>query len=206
MDLSLNKLPWRAQMGIFLVIAVAAVGSFYWYYVQGVHEQLAAKQKTLDGLQADIDKGQTTARQLPEFRRQVGELETKLEGLRAVLPEEKDVGDLLRGIQTLAVQSSLQIKGFKPAPITAKQLHAEWPINLELEGTYHNLGMFFDRVGKYSRIINIGKVQIKAKDKPQPGSTISVDCTAMTFVLQEAPAKTPAGTPAAGQAAAGKAS
>jgi type IV pilus assembly protein PilO len=201
MDLSLNKLPWRAQMGIFLVIAVAAVGSFYWYYVQGVHEQLAATQKTLEELQADINKGQATARQLPQFRRQVGELEARLAGLRAVLPEEKDVGDLLRGIQTLAVQSNLQIKGFKPAPIIARQLHAEWPISLELDGTYHNLGVFFDRVGKYSRIINIGKVQIKAKDKPQPGSTISVDCTAMTFVLQEAPVKaSTAKKPAAGKA------
>ena len=103
-------------------------------------------------------------------------LEARLDGLRAVLPEEKDVGDLLRRIQTLAVQSNLQIKGFKPAPIVTKQMHAEWPISLELDGTYHNLGQFFDRVGKFSRIINIGGVKIKAKDKPQPGSTIAVTC------------------------------
>ncbi|HEY8536920.1 MAG TPA: type 4a pilus biogenesis protein PilO [Vicinamibacterales bacterium] len=185
MDLSLSKLPWKAQLAVFAIIAAAAVGSFYWYYVQGVHERLATQQKTLDGLKANIAKGQATARRLPEFRQQVAELEARLTALREVLPEEKDVGDLLRGIQTLAVQSNLQIRGFKPAPIVARQLHAEWPIRLELDGTYHNLGQFFDRIAKYSRIINIGDVQIKAKDAPQPGSTISVDCTAMTFVLQE---------------------
>jgi type IV pilus assembly protein PilO len=192
MDLSLNKLPWKAQVGMFLVIAVAALGGFYWYYVQDVHAAQAVEQKKLDKLKADIAKGTATARQLPQFRLEVSTLEARLDGLRAVLPEEKDVGDLLRRIQTLAVQSNLQIKGFKPAPIVTKQMHAEWPISLELDGTYHNLGQFFDRVGKFSRIINVGGVKIKAKDKPQPGSTIAVTCTATTFVLVEPKAAAPA--------------
>jgi type IV pilus assembly protein PilO len=183
MDLSLNKLPWKAQVGVFLAVAVAALGGFYWYYVQDVHAAQAVEQKKLDTLKADIAKGTATARQLPQFRQEVATLEARLDSLRAVLPEEKDVGDLLRRIQTLAVQSNLQIKGFKPAPIVTKQMHAEWPISLELDGTYHNLGQFFDQVGKFSRIINIGAVKIKAKDKPQPGSTIAVTCTATTFVL-----------------------
>ena len=58
-------------------------------------------------------------------------------------------------MQTVAAQSNLTIKGFKPAPTVTKQLHAEWPITLELEGTYHNLAIFFDRVGKFTRIVNI---------------------------------------------------
>ena len=195
MDLGLNKLPWKVQVGVFLAIAAAAMGGFYWYYVQDVQAAQAKEQTKLDRLRADIAKGSAIARQLPLFRKEVGQLEARLENLRAVLPEEKDVGDLLRRIQTLAMQSNLQIKGFKPAPIVTKQMHAEWPINLELDGTYHNLGVFFDRVGKFSRIINIGTVKIKAKDKQAPGSTVNVACTATTFVLIE-PKKAPAGKPA----------
>jgi type IV pilus assembly protein PilO len=183
MNLSLNKLPWKVQVGVFLAVAAAALGGFYWYYVQDVHAAQAVEQQKLDKLKADIAKGTATARQLPQFRSEVAVLEARLDSLRAVLPEEKDVGDLLRRIQTLAVQSNLQIKGFKPAPIVTRQMHAEWPITLELDGTYHNLGQFFDRVGKFSRIINVGAVKVKAKDKPQPGSTIAVTCTATTFVL-----------------------
>ena len=198
MELGLNKLPWRTQVGIFLAIGAAALGGFYWYYVQDVQAVHATEQAKLDGLRASINKGAATARQLPQFRKEVGELEARLDNLRAVLPEEKDVGDLLRRIQTLATQSNLQIKGFKPAPIVTRQMHAEWPINLELDGTYHNLGVFFDRVSKFSRIINLGAVKIKAKDKPAPGSTIDVACTATTFVLIEPkPAPAAPGTPAA---------
>jgi len=201
----LNKLPWKVQVGVFLAVAVAALGGFYWYYVQGAQDAIATQQKTLDGMLAEAAKANATARQLKGFQAQVGELSARLDNLRAVLPEEKDVGDLLRRLQTLATQSNLTIRGFKPAPIVQKQTHAEWPIQLDLDGTYHNLGLFFDRVSKFPRIINVSTVRIKAKDKPQPGSTITASCTATTYVLVEAPApKTAAKKPAA--AAAKKAS
>ena len=64
-------------------------------------------------------------------------------------------------MQTVATQSNLVIKSFKPAPVVTKKLHAEWPIQLELEGSYHNLATFFDRVGKFTRIVNITGVDIR---------------------------------------------
>ena len=100
-----------------------------------------------------------------------------------MLPDEKDAADLLRRLQTVAVQSNLTIKGFKPSPPVNKPLHAEWPIALDLDGTYHNLATFFDRVGKFARIINISALDVSAKDKPEPNSTITASCVATTFVL-----------------------
>ena len=118
---------------------------------------------------------------------------------KAILPEEKDAADLLRRMQTVAAQSNLTIKSFKPAPMVTKQLHAEWPITLELEGTYHNLAMFFDRVGKFTRIVNISGLDVKGKDKPDADATITATCVATTFVLLDkpAPAKPGAARPAA---------
>src|SRR5918911_2976068 len=146
-------------------------------------EEMVARETELKGLRADIEKGQATARKLPQFRAQVAELETRLESLRAVLPEEKDAADLLNRMQTVAAQSNLTIKGFKPGATVTKQLHAEWPITLELDGTYHNLATFFDRVGKFTRIVNITGLNVKGKDKAEPNSTISATCVATTFVL-----------------------
>lgn len=185
MDLSLNKLPWYAQVGLFVAMALAMVGVFYQFYVVPTQAEMATRETTLNGLRADIAKGSSTAAQLNQFKQQVAELEGRLESLKAVLPEQKDVADLLRRIQTLATQSNLAIRGFKPEPSVTKQLHAEWPIKLQLDGTYHNLAMFFDRVSKFSRIINVSAISIHGKEKPSPESTISVDCTATTFVLLE---------------------
>ena len=186
MDLNLNKIPWYAQVGLFVVIALALVGAFYQFYVVPTEAEMATREATLTALRTDIAKGASTAAQLPQFKQQVSELETRLEGLKAVLPEHKDVSDLLRRIQTLATQSNLAIRGFRPAPSVTKQLHEEWPIQLQLDGTYHNLAMFFDRVSKFSRIINVSNISIRGKEKPDATSTITVDCTATTFVLLEA--------------------
>ena len=82
-----------------------------------------------------------------------------------------------------------------------KQLHAEWPIGLELEGSYHNLATFFDRVGKFTRIVNISGLDIKATNKPgNPNATITATAVATTFVLLDSP--TPAKAAAAKKVAA----
>jgi len=193
LELNLNKLPWYGQVALFVALSLAGVGVFYQFYVVPANAETAVREQQLQALNADITKGMMTATKLGEFKAQVSDLEARLENLRAVLPEQKDVADLLRRIQTLATQSNLTIRGFKPAPTVTRQLHAEWPITLLLDGTYHNLGLFFDRVSKFSRIINVNNITIRAKEKPEPNSTISAECVATTFVLLETkPAAAPA--------------
>jgi len=159
-------------------------------------QALAGRQRELDTILLRNSRGSETARQLPAFRAQVADLEARLDALKPILPEEKDVGDLLRRIQTLATQSSLTIRGFRPQPIATREIHAEWPIGLELEGTYHNLGAFLDRVSRFPRIINVGNLVITSKAEPSTTASIDVSCTATTFVLvdQAAAAPAPAGS------------
>src|SRR5262245_52463220 len=187
MDISLTKLPWYAQLGAFVVLAGAGVGYFVYQYEMPQREEMKSRQQQLVALRADIQKGLDTARKLPEFRSQVTELEGRLANLRAVLPEEKDAADLLRRMQTVATQSNLDIHSFRPNPGVPKTPNAEWPITLELQGTYHNLALFFDRVGKFTRIINISNVDIKGRDNASPAQTITATCTATTFVLLDKP-------------------
>lgn len=192
-EISLTKLPWYAQIGAFVVLAGTGCGLFYYYYERPVRADIVGRQTQLVALRADITKGLATAKQLAEFRNEVSDLEGRLANLRAVLPEEKDAADLLRRMQTVATQSNLTIVGFKPAPTVTKELHAEWPIQLQLEGTYHNLALFFDRVGKFTRIVNISALEVKGKDKPEPNATITATCVATTFVLLDAADQPPAG-------------
>ena len=90
-------------------------------------------------------------------------------------------------MQTVAAQSNMTIKGFKPSPTVTKQLHAEWPIALELAGSYHNLAIFFDRVGKFTRIVNISSLDVKGRDQSSGNATITATCVATTFVLLDKP-------------------
>jgi type IV pilus assembly protein PilO len=192
LKLDFGKLPWHAQLGAFAVLALAGVGAFWYFYASPAQQQLASKRAEVSKLQIQIRDGLATAKRLPEFRREVTVLEAQLDRLRAVLPEEQDVADLLRRVQAMATQSNLKISGFTPEAVTRREMHAEWPIGLKLEGTYHDLGAFLERVSKFPRIINVGALHIAARTDGQTAlSTVTAECTAMTFVLvKDAPAET----------------
>src|SRR3954471_7530566 len=187
MELTLTKLPWYAQVGAFVTLAVAGCGTFIYYYELPARADISARETQLIALRGDINKGLNTAKKLPEFRSQVTDLEGRLANLKQILPEEKDAADLLNRMQTVAAQSNMTIKGFKPNPTVTKQLHAEWPITLELEGTYHNLAIFFDRVGKFTRIVNISNLDVRGRDRGDGNGTITATCVATTFVLLDKP-------------------
>ena len=184
-SLSLSKMQWQAQLGLFVALSLAGAGAFYYFYEMPRQEIIATQSLELSTIRGRISKGQATARQLPEFRAQVTDLEARLESLKPILPDERDAGDLLRRVQTLAVQSNLVIRGFRPQAISMKAMHAEWPISLQLEGNYHNLGLFLDRVSKFPRIINIGGLTLAQRDSPTASATMTITCTATTFVLVE---------------------
>jgi type IV pilus assembly protein PilO len=188
MDISLTKLPWYGQIGAFVLLAFVGVGVFYYYFEVPERSEMQIREQQLKSIRADISKGLATANQLDKFRSDVDTLEAQLQLQRAELPEEKEAADLLRSLQALAAKSDLTIKTFKPSPTVTKQIHAEWPISLELDGQYHKLATFFDQVSKLKRIVNITAVEIKGKDRPEPNATITVKCIATTFVLLEKPA------------------
>ena len=197
MDISLTKLPWYGQIGAFVIVSVGAIFGFWNFHVTEVQADIQTREGRLLMLRNDITRGLATAKRLPEFQAQVTELEGRLENLRAVLPEQKDVADILRRVQGLATQSNLSIQRFTPQDTKQQTLYAELPYKLQAEGTYHDLGVFFDRVSKFHRIINVSDIQIKAHPKPQPNATVVAEMLATTFVLQEPrPAPAPGAKPA----------
>jgi type IV pilus assembly protein PilO len=186
-SLQMNKLPWWGQLLLFTLFGAVIVGAYYYYWEWPQRELLSGRQAELRAIQGRIATGLATARKLPEFRSQVVDLEARLESLKAILPDEKDVADLLRRIQTMAAQSNLTIRTFRPQAMAQRELHAEWPISLELDGTYHNVGTFLDRISKFPRIINVGAINMIGSTTPSPTATVRVTCTATTFVLLEQP-------------------
>ncbi len=187
MDLGLNKLPWYGQVGAFLAVAITLFLVFRFLYVGPQLEAQAEKQVDLDEKRSEVAQAEQDAIELAAFQAEADDLNDQLTALSAVLPEQQEVAGLLRRLQTLAVQSNLTLRAFQPQAAVTQEMHSEWPIRLQLDGTYHNLGMFFDRVSKFSRIINISDVVIRAKEPPELNLTITAECTATTFVLLNVP-------------------
>jgi type IV pilus assembly protein PilO len=186
-DNALTRLPLAGQLGVAALVAALICGGFYWFYYSDALEQQKLKEKQLADLQTQIRALEATANRLPEFQREVQALEARLETLKRILPPEKEMPDLMRRVQYLAAQSSLAIRGFSPAPVVQRDFYIEVPVNLDIDGTYHNLGAFFDRISRMSRLVNVGNVKIKSQPQQAINSTINVQAVATTYVYQEPP-------------------
>jgi len=186
-DNALTKLPLAGQLGVAALVAAIICGGFYWFYYSDALEQQKAKEAQLAQLQQEIRALEATANRLPEFQREVQALEARLETLKRILPPEKEMPDLMRRVQYLAAQSSLAIRKFTPGSTAQKEFYVEVPVALDLEGTYHNLGAFFDRVSRMSRLVNLGNLRIQAQKTQTISNTVAISAVATTYVYQDPP-------------------
>jgi len=189
-DNPLSRLPLAGQLGVSILIALLICGGFYYFWWATAVETEKKHNATLKTLQDQIRALEATANKLPEFQREVQALEARLETLKRILPPEKEMPDLMRRVQYLAAQSSLSIRKFNPAAAAQKDFYLEVPVNLDVEGTYHNLGAFLDRISRMSRLVNVGTVKIKAQQRPTINNTIAASAVATTYVYQDQPPPT----------------
>ena len=191
-DNALTKMSLGGQLIVSILIAGIIVGAFYFLYWQGAVEEEEQKTNRLTALRKEIQALEVTANKLQDFQREVAILEAKLETLKRILPPEKETPDLMRKVQSLASQSNLVVRQFTPAATVNKEFYQEWPINMTVEGSYHNLGYFFDRVSRLTRLVNVGNLKIGAMNNQTPSKTITAHCVATTFVYLETPSPGPA--------------
>ena len=185
--------PWYIGLAAGLGVGAIVFGLGYWRLIGPQREELARQQARLEELQNKIQEGRVAQRQLPQFREQVRQLELELDKLLRILPTRRNTPDLLRRIRSLAEQGDFSLRRFTPGTLTDKEFFSEWPIEINIEGTYHNLALFFDRISRFSRIINIEDLKMNALTKPASGHTIAATFTAKTFVYKEPAVAPPAG-------------
>jgi len=181
----LTKLPLAGQLGVGAALAAALVGAFWWFYWKPTSVIEDKKANDLQALQAEVRKLEQVKASLPKFKAEVEVLEARLREQARVLPASKETPDLVRKVQSMASESSLMIKRFAPAATVAHDIYEDWPITIDVEGTYHNLALFFDRVSRLSRLVNMGQVRISSQKLPTAANTVQVSCVATTYVFRE---------------------
>ena len=165
MELSLSKLPWYGQIGAFVLVCAGAVYGFWHFYVAEMQADIELRQTRLTALRADIARGVATARRLPEFEAQVAQLERGSRTCKQVLPEEKDVADILRRIQGLATQSNLVDSAIHAAGAgAADALRRRFRTGCRPRGRTTTSGSSSIAISKFPRIINVGEISIQRQD------------------------------------------
>jgi type IV pilus assembly protein PilO len=186
---SFHELSSRTQMIVMGCLCLVALAGAWQVSIGPNSAELEERRAKLAKLESEIVRVQAIADKLPELQREVKALTVALRETTAALPEEKDPQDVLRSLHDIAAESSLDISSFKPNAIVEKTQYSEWPIQLGFEGSYHDLGRFFDRLASMARLVSVSDLSIKTKTKTEGRGTIVVTCLATTFVFrQEDPA------------------
>ena len=197
--------PWYYGAATGAVLAAAIVAVAWYLMVTPRQKEIATKTKQLDALQAQISEGRAAKQKLPQFREEVRRLELELEKLLRILPARRNTPELLRRIRQLTEQGSFDLLRFTPGNFIDRDFYSEWPIAIRLNGSYHNLALFFDRVGRFSRIVNIENLKIAALRTNPKGHTLTASFVAKTFVYREAPPPAPVAAKKGKKGATGKA-
>ena len=201
--LRLDERRWYVALGIGLAFGAALAFAVHYAWLRGVNEEIRAKRTELDGLQQEIQKGRAAERKLSQFREEVKRLEIDLSKLLQILPSKRNTEDLIKRIETLTRQGDFSLKKFTPGEFANKDFYSEWPIVIQLDGTYHNLALFFDRMSRFSRIINVEEMRITAVNDPT--RSIAAGFTAKTFIYTGDTDTSKPGAAKPGGGAAGKA-
>lgn len=183
MQTGLEGKPWWYGLAVGAGIGVVILGLVWWRFVSPMDEQIAQQEVRLDELQKKIAEGRAAKRQLPQFREQVRTLELELDKLLRILPARRNTPELLRRVRSLAEQGDFGLQRFTPKGFVDREFFSEYPIDINLVGGYHNLAMFFDRVSRLPRIINVENLSIAATNGID--DTINATFTAKTFVYKE---------------------
>jgi len=175
-----DKLPASVQLGVIAAMCVVALLAGYMYWFPGTSSGLSSlkadnvgKQEELDRLEAQIAKGREAARRRAELEKEIAQKDLELASLRRILPTGPEAGQLIKWLESQASRFNLVIKSLSEATIKQQEF-------------YHDLGRFFDVIGKHDRIVNVRNVNLKKNTGADARSrSISGAFSALTFVYHE---------------------
>ena len=183
--MELQNLPWYGQLLVFLVIGAVLFAIFYFVHYSPTSDEITRIVQESDNLQNEIRKGEMNEAKLKKLEEERQRNEGILEQLKQILPERKEVAQILRRIQAIISNARLRMGNFTPGGEKIQNIYSEWPIQISVEGNYHNLGIFFDQISRMTKIFNINALHIKPMTNMTAEYSIAADFTAATYIYRE---------------------
>ncbi len=166
---------------LYLLTFVLLVGGFYLYRYQPNVRRVRRLRSSIAGLDQRLRTLKKIARELEPFRKQVEAARSDLDHLLTLLPDQKEIPDLLEKVSHVGAQEGLENVLFQPRGERKHDFYATIPIRLDVVGTYHRLGTFLDKLSRLNRIIQVDSVAMSR----QEDAVLKINCGLRTFRFLE---------------------
>lgn len=142
-------------------------------------------------LEAEITKVEKASREITKHRAEMAETKLMFAKASALLPQQQEIPSLLTSISDIGQNSGLDFLSFVPKNEIKKEFYADIPVDIKVRGTYHNVGVFLDKISDLSRIVTVSDINMSGP-KLQGGEMVLE--TTFSLVTYRFVEPAPAGT------------
>ena len=177
----LSKYSTSQKVAGALVI-YALIGAVLWFmFISPTQDKIMAAERQNNELSATRNEFREKAENREKFEQEVELLNEQLAKAKKDLPNEREIPELLRRISSIGKKIGLEFLLFQPLPEVPREFYADVPVKLKIEGSFHEVATFFDRIGKLNRIVNVRDISMSSPFERSGKIILTTDGTAVTY-------------------------
>jgi type IV pilus assembly protein PilO len=151
-------------------------------------DRINALKSDYEKKSTDLARARATVADLPRFEAEYEQLHQRWELAAELLPADRQMAALLRRITLAAQQTGVSFVSFRPAPPANEQYYTQLPLQISVNGGYHQVGSFLAELANLRRIVTVANVRLKSNPTNTTGfQTTSAEFTASAYSLNTAP-------------------
>jgi type IV pilus assembly protein PilO len=185
----INALTSVQRLLMVVATLVIFTAPFYFLQYKPASERIVKLKRDVTAARGKLASLKKAAADVEVLQKQLAESEEAFSHMLTLLPDQKEIPGLLENVSLLGAEVGLENILFQPQPEQPHEFYASIPVQLDLIGSYNELGTFFDRISKLDRIL---KVESLSLIRRKESSLLQVGCTIVTYRFVEKPPEPPA--------------
>jgi type IV pilus assembly protein PilO len=176
---SVEKIKMIHRILIFVGIVLVLSAIFVFLAYIPMTGDIAQIRKEITGLEQKINRAKMRASNLGKFEEEETQVDAQFREALRLLPNKREIPNLLKSITQLGSDSNLEFRFFSPKKEVVADFYIEIPVSVEVSGCYHDVALFFDKVGRMERIVNI--LDVSMKPVKEGSTNLITTCDAVTY-------------------------
>jgi Tfp pilus assembly protein PilO len=168
----LKNLQWHFQLLILATIAALLYGCVFWFVTSATRAETKEITDKVDVLKTQNAAAKMATEHITELRALFASKTQEYEELKVLLPEQREITNVLEGLQETARSSRMIVMRFSPRDDSLQESIMAKPVEIEVDSNFNNLRSFFDSMAKMPRIVSISDFKVNQLDKQSADKTL----------------------------------
>ena len=168
----LPAFPWYLRLFVFLLIGGGMYAGFWYFVTSPTRAETATLGEEIAKLKKGNAQAQIVQQNLNNFKAAYKAREEEYAELKALLPEQRELTNVLQGIQDRARGNGLVLTKFSPKEDLQQDNYSGKKIEVKVVSGFAGLRAFFEQLAHYQRIVSITDFELKQLDKQSLTKTV----------------------------------